>query len=106
MVNEFKLHAGNVYTRKIKLAHTHPVLVENEPLCLSGASMYASGNNVYIGNQAKQEFVLNSTNSYFSGHAIRAYNLNLGTLYVKAVTATAYLHIMGTVRCVHDYLTL
>lgn len=87
---------GDVYTRKITLGHTHPRRIEDHSIALSICWLYTKTQNCFVGNQSEQNFLLKATNEHDSAYALPLVNVDLADLYVKAATANAEVHILGT----------
>lgn len=87
---------GSIYTRTIIMDHTHARQVEKEPILLQSCHIYTKTACCYIGNQSEQKFELAATDK-FGAKGIRGLMVDLSTLYVRAPTACAEVHIIGAV---------
>lgn len=87
---------GDVYARKITLGHTHPRRIEDNSIALSMCWIYTKTEDCYIGNQSEQTYLLKATNEHDSALGLPLVNVDLSDLFVKAATATAEVHIIGT----------
>lgn len=91
---------GDVYTRTITLGHTHPRRIEDHSIALSMCWVYTKTQNCYLGNQSEQTYLLKARNEHDSVYALPLVNVDLADLYLKAATANAEVHIIGTYH--HD----
>lgn len=87
---------GDVYTRKITLGHTHPRRIEDNSVALSICWIYTKTQNCFVGNQTEQTFLLKATDEHDSSLGLPLTNVDLSDLYVKAATANAEVHVIGT----------
>lgn len=87
---------GDVYTRKITLDHTHSRRIEENSVGLSMCWIYTKTQDCYVGNQSEQTYLLKATNEHDSALGLPLVNVDLSDLFVKAATANAEVHIIGT----------
>ncbi len=87
---------GDIYTRTLTLAHIHPRRIEDNSVALSMCWIYTKTQDCYVGNQSEQTYLLKATNEHDSAWGLPLVNVDLSDLYVKAATANAEVHILGT----------
>lgn len=94
---EYRKGLGAIYEEHKYLGDLLATRFTTEPLCLNAALVYVSTQDVYIGNQAGQDFLLDATD-YFGAKSPRIYDLDVSTLWFRAAVVGATVHIIGTTR--------
>lgn len=92
MTNE---KSGAVYTATITLNDTHAYQVEKDRIMLQRVKIYSQTQDAYLGNQSEQNFKLDASD-YCGAKCARMTHIDLSTLYIKAATSGAIIHMFGT----------
>lgn len=97
MIKGLRRGLGAVYEEHKTLSDTKPRRFTDKALCLNAALVYTKTQDAYLGNQAGQDFMLDATD-YFGAKGARIYDVDVSTLWFRAVVAGAVIHIIGTTR--------
>ena len=90
------IKTGGVVCYKEKLTTTGSQRLYDKPLLCSNVYVYAEDFEIYIGRQGMQEFLLQPIAAFDDKYAIKFDFINLNDLWVRAGTANAILHVIGT----------
>ena len=88
---------SGVLEDSVKLTTTSPRRIFDKPLLCSKVRLYAEDYDIYVGRQGKQDFLMFGAGIWDARYGIELDWVDLSTLWVKAHTANAILHVLGTV---------
>jgi hypothetical protein len=87
-----------VFEDSITLTTTSPRRIVDHPLLCTKVRLYAEDYDIYVGRQGKQDFLMQPAEGWTQNLGLCLEWVDLSTLWVRARTANAILHILGTVQ--------
>jgi len=88
---------GDVYAKTMTLDHKHARRLENHSVPVVAVYIYCVTNNVYIGNESEQSFLLNDLTYYDTYGAITLHYADLADIWIRAQATPASVRILGTI---------
>lgn len=87
---------GEVYEASKTLSDTVAVQFTTTQTYIKFGVLYCDTQNCYVGDSVAQTFLLEAQTPVDMSKALPLVNVDLSTLYVKAATAGAVVHVVGT----------
>jgi hypothetical protein len=86
---------GRLYHTEKVLADTNKHPIEDGPVFLKFCVIYCDTQNVYVGDEVEQLFLIEAGSPCDMSKALPLTYIDLSTVYVKAAVSGAILHIVG-----------
>ena len=82
----------------ITLTTTSPRRIVDHSLLCTKVRLYAEDYDIYVGRQGKQDFLMQPSEGWDQRYGVCLEWVDLSTIYIRAGTANAILHVLATVQ--------